>query len=125
MTPTIEEMNRAIAEFMGFKKKLGSLNHFSVPKGEDLKYRAFTLDLKNMPYHSSWEWLMPVIEKIPALNPDKGRVWFKYEISPCYCRIESNGCMEWKDNSVTTIDAVYRTVYNFITWYNQQHTTKQ
>jgi hypothetical protein len=57
---TIENMNRVIAEFMGFTRYSG--NWYS----KDRKYTK-------LEFHDSWAWLMPVVEKIskmPLLNVD-------------------------------------------------------
>ena len=52
---TIEEGNKLIAEFVGAKLTKGN---FYLLDGEILAHEA---DLK---YHTSWDWLMPVVEKI-------------------------------------------------------------
>lgn len=80
-----------------------------------------TYSLKRLQFHTSWDWLMPVLEKIPTLNPDKGRLWFEYQISRCHCRIYTNISEEWKNNGGTTHAAVYKTIVEFISWYNQNH----
>jgi hypothetical protein len=102
----IETGNKLIAEFMGDTKTVYG-------------YPANKLREDMICYHSSWDWLMPVVEKIPKLNPDNGKLWFEYEILRCHCRIWNNGAMEWKNNSGTTISAVWLTAVQFITWYNQ------
>lgn len=60
--PTIEDMNRVIAEFMGVYKN----NKWMV-----LPDRKYALSTRYYPstlkYHSDWNWLMPVVEKISKI----------------------------------------------------------
>lgn len=51
--------NGLIAEFMGMKEHKGS--HYSIIKGEWIP----NVELE---YHESWDWLMPVVEKIESLG---------------------------------------------------------
>ena len=54
--------NKAIAEFMGWKY---------ISDG-DCFYKAPNYLFSNeMKYHSSWEWLMPVVEKISRIKLDE------------------------------------------------------
>lgn len=69
--PTISEKNEVIALFDGYNVMQGwsePPNKFYIKNGEDhgVRYNSFK-------YHTSWDWLMPVIEKIskiPLLNHD-------------------------------------------------------
>lgn len=71
-------------------------------------------------YNSSWDKLMPVVEKIESTNR-------KVEISECTCFIYPNETLENYDEynyEITTIyptkiKAVYNAVVKFIKWYNQ------
>jgi hypothetical protein len=100
----IIEGNKLIAEFEGWKES----NNFS-------------------PYNVSWSWLMPVVEKINSnanhyimVNciPDSkkfasqvyGTTDFKKESRNFISRNESN---------FSLIDTAYRTVIDFIKWYNK------
>ena len=99
--------NKIIAEFMGlWESEVGYLYNPQFEAGfkpEELKY------------HSSWDWLMPVVEKIESLG---------------YCfRIESNDIfimdnetsMELivADDNNSKIDGVWWSCVEFIKWYNQ------
>lgn len=115
----ITEGNKIIAEFMGYKERLGRY----IRKNEnELIY--LTLPMK---YHTSWDWLMPVVEKIRKMENGVGgcftfnwhdyRVWFSGwsdgsgVISEC-CMI----------SGTTPINAVYKAVVQFVKWHNtQQH----
>lgn len=60
---TIVEGNKLIADFM-------QLNHFQTDKHPLLLFTDHNTDdldcLENIQYDSSWDWLMPVVEKIEA-----------------------------------------------------------
>lgn len=118
----IIEGNKLIAEFMGYEKTIysdvfnGDLYALDVSKGE-------IYAISQMQYHASWDWIMPVVEKIEQ----KGCI---VEISyslVCMCRI----CVIWEkhkkafniinDNNggLEPIIAIYKSVVEFIKWYNQ------
>ena len=50
--------NKLIAEFMGGQKVLSDKDIYNMPTHDNLCYQ-----LKELQYHQSWDWLMPVIEK--------------------------------------------------------------
>lgn len=79
----IEENNRIIADsdLMGFEKikshkSFEYPHHYNVPNiGNDVGGITFTRDLK---FHESWDWLMPVYSKLLTLMwDDKGWCYFK------------------------------------------------
>lgn len=57
-----------------------------------------------MKYHSSWDWLMPVIKQIKKINPPEG---WGYHNAICASLIEVD------------IITTYATVVKFIKWYNK------
>jgi len=141
MKEEIVENNKLIAEFMGselettckyndheddvpkphyrydnFTKKMmqhycvrmGNIGHFVTPEG--------------MKFNKSWDWLIPVVEKIGNLD-------FHAQV------IISNNCCKISTNRNTTndplyfellktnenkIEAVYEAVIEFIKWYNER-----
>ena len=75
-------------------------------------------------YHSSWDWLMPVVENIEAMgyvvyigNHDC-KIWDKEVFSPFNERPLIDG---WYANYVDSkkITTVWNAVVEFIKWYNQ------
>ena len=60
---------------------------------------------ERMKYATSWDWLMPVVEKIEQLHD-----------SSYLCRIVSYRCIIYDSN----IAAVYKSVVEFIKWHNDQ-----
>lgn len=95
-------------------------------------------------YHTSWDWLMPVVEKIHRSNMYKAPVTNKLvgvdiEIRPNSCSIYYPNTEAgydfvedcWYDtalfsnnhaNSESTIIATYNAVVQYIKWYNSQRT---
>lgn len=75
MNKKIAEGNRLIAEFMG---AIVTLDYCEIPDVQDglgfyfKKENAPDFDLRycseGLKYHSSWDWLMPVVEKIESLG---------------------------------------------------------
>lgn len=110
----ITESNKLIAEFMGLKnishsKKYGGIIIAS-PSEDDL-------EIVPVLYHTSWDWLMPVVEKIESLN-------FAVDIqsippSGQYCRIFSAGAdvVPFKGYE-SKMTAVYQAVVKFIIYHN-------
>jgi hypothetical protein len=66
-------------------------------------------------YKTSWDWLMPVVEKIYRM-PDKD-VRFKLENSRCRLWY---GHKLFKCHTISPINSVYAVVVEFIKWFNQQ-----
>ena len=60
-------------------------------------------------YHSSWDWLMPVIDKIMG-------ICFSNDESGTH---DSNQFYEIRD-CIPDINQTYQSVINFIKWYNEQ-----
>ena len=116
---TTEEKNRMIAEFVGHESSLykGSYHLHKIDKpltsAEDLKF------------HTSWDWLMEVVEKI-----DNRRTITSTDESYLYC-VSLNGCngeisdgktgdvVSSVDNQIGWKEMVYELVVKFIEWYNE------
>lgn len=100
----IEESNKLIAEFMGY---LGS---------------AEDANLVYCMYHTSWDWLMPVVEKIRGI--EEGMLVERIDIMPNdgvsihITRQES--IIVDVESKEATINATYKAVVEFIQWYNKQ-----
>ena len=96
-----KENNKLIAKFMGYDKK---------------SY----LTKEDYIYHNSWDWLMPVIEKI-----ENSKECFSFEIKESFVFISSNGhnfIHHWNYSEYSSkIEAVYMAVIDFIKWYNDEN----
>jgi len=122
MIPTAEEFlegNKLIAEFDNKKWDIennrGRVGLFVLDSDAEI---AYELD-----YHSSWDWLMPVVEKIQHLeNKLPVRIDFQIyllgavELHIDYKRVFGMSAFE----PGTLINAVYEGVIEFIKWYNEQ-----
>ena len=132
---TIEEKNRMIAEFMGGK--------YSGQTSFDIKLDEIWLPFhgvcklhdngKSLKYHTSWDWLMPVVEKIETTT-------FQLKDgthTDCWILTSYDNRDEFKGWSVeieaeqlrkkfyvdkkhpSKIEATHNSVVQFIEWYNE------
>lgn len=125
----ITENNKLIAEFMGFEKtKQGGL--YISPDG--FEWERF-LDVENyiLPnqflFHSSWDWLMKVVEKIENLQDENSCAIYNVRIEQCFVEIIINHISETivEVDSNSKIQAVYQACVEFIKWYNEQNKTNE
>jgi hypothetical protein len=104
MTKNIVENNRLIAIFMGDYQKLSNDEEFGK-------------------FHSSWDWLMPVVEKIEHLKDiPEGRLEFLVEITLCACEIHTmvDGPYIYSHEN-SKLEAVYNGVVKFIKRYSKEN----
>ena len=109
------ENNKLIAEFMGYV-----LNDNT---GVTVYYNDKTcevLDPDKLKFHSDWNWLMEVVEKIENLG-------FEVVIGRISCNV--NEILN-RENPITSIvcgnpskklEVVYSSICQFIQWHNQQN----
>lgn len=99
-TEQITQNNKLIAEFMGLHP---------YPNGDvffGLWYDTIKLErFENLLYHTSWDWLMPVVGKIKDKCEELKITLTSYLIAGLI---------------TVNIDTVYKAVVEFINWYNQQ-----
>lgn len=113
---TIEEGNKLIAEFMEWKIDNSFPDKDRVYRNE----KALELDT-TFKYHSSWEWLMPVCEKIESLGYYVSIEKECCGISSPYPKEEERTGLCFIVNPITKeskILAVYEAVIQFITHHN-------
>lgn len=99
MEKEIIKGNKLIADFMGILTEI---------KFNDLRTSKHFGD-KLVIYHTSWDWLMPVVEKINKWhigNECKKMDLYILQLSIC-----------------SSIDMVWDATVQFITWYNQINST--
>ena len=139
------ENNKLIAEFVG---KSGSVDfhdgkgyipiywYNGINGGHKTPYKEDELE-----YHKSWDWLMPVVEKIESLDlKEYGYIWkgidgeTEYNNQGIHVEIERNQCWIYMDLQLdpphyfnektyntkfpTKIEATYAAVVEFIEYYN-------
>lgn len=125
--PTTEEMNRVIAEFMGAELD-GDNWHITG--------REWTVSAKRFPgnlhYHTSWDWLMPVVEKIAQMEYAFNLFTERSSAVSIHNGVGMIGHMsipfihiDKSREGWTLMQMTYEAVYQFIIWYNQQTTPNE
>ena len=146
---TTTESNKLIAEFMGMPKQIikdGRSGHKQlvfglgvesdlaqkfhigeystksfVDDGDNIYYALFCTELE---YHSSWDWLMPVVEKIESIKTEEGGYSVQIEDNECiiftsqHQRELGHGLIEYNTPQAKLM-ATYKAVVEFIKWYNE------
>jgi|DEB0MinimDraft_10_1074344.scaffolds.fasta_scaffold319734_1 hypothetical protein len=108
------ENNRLIAEFMGFEwMSEEDFLSYNYPEGKDLK--NVMIDVAAQKYQTSWDWLIPVVEKIE--NENHGCVLVVIEDERCH--IDSQNGFEIDSVGSSKIEATYNAVLEFIKLYNK------
>ena len=104
----IVEGNKLIAEFMGLiSNKWDGGKTYAIGKIKIIDGNKYAEDWTTPKYHSSWDWLMPVVEKINKSHFDNMR---GVELIMTIHKYVSN---------VNILDT-HKYVVKFIKWYNQQ-----
>ena len=104
------ENNKIIAEFMGlsycekYQFEGWYKNH---------EHNERICDFDGLKYHSDWNWLMEVVEKIESLNHKNNEEHFQL-VSFIHHWLRR------KHKELTKIQAVYSACLEFIKWYNEQ-----
>lgn len=151
---TIEQMNEAIGKFMGgFLRKPDERFEDYIWDHESYMSPLVCKGKNELQYHSSWDWLMPVVEKINILkvyNPDGknlslmstltvhmeicghyrqahcsiiGYITYCHTLTIPYNYIRVDLPSIFVHGKKTLIEATYEAVCQFIQWYNNQSTT--
>ncbi len=112
----ILENNKLIAEFMGCKQVDDSYEIDCLPFAGHINSNGYGLH-----YNSSWDWLMPVVEKIENIEISEFKP-FAVNIECAECTIKDyrgmTDSVSYCENS-TKIEATWLAVVEFIKWYNQ------
>ena len=118
----ILEGNKIIAEFMQYSdidchecKHSGVCNHLQCGLSTQEKIEQFK-------FHSSYDWIMPVVEKIEQLLFPND-VFYNIHIlgGCCVCIISSDMDELGQYSEPTKILTVFKAVVEFIKWYNEQN----
>lgn len=120
--PMIDEMNEVIGRFEGGERiPHPDQVHFSEPHYGYICHKGHWWNEKNLQYHSSWDWLMPVVEKIYDTLADM------LKKRPPHTAVEDDLIEVDIHCAVREVDILkaHGFVYQFITWYNQNKTNEQ
>lgn len=132
MDAKIEEGNKMIAEFMGAEMPASSKDADGNIRSCSLVYKGVRVDyIGNSGYgefkfHSSWDWLMPVVEKIQSIDITPAPNYSGYRIEIVvqgYVKITGfpmTGIFTNVSVEGSLIKAVWLAVIKFIQWYNNK-----
>lgn len=111
MEKTTEENNKLMKEF------------YYADNGEHPKIEG-SLPFGN--YHNSWDWTMPVVDKINGLLDENGEFLFEVEIRPSRCVIETMLDSKYGFSEIVrqvhgkdSREVVVLAVVEFIKWYKE------
>jgi hypothetical protein len=108
------ENNKLIAEFMGWTLDDKDLNSYRKLNNNVFKYSL----LSNFKYHTDWNWLMEVVDKIEGLG--FSIEMNKQEETDYQCLITKGYDIIFQTFSNIKIEAVYNACIEFIKWYNKK-----
>ena len=101
--------NKLIAEFLGMELTTDGISQL---------YYTEDRSLKQIPkFHTDWNWLMKVVDKIEGYN--YGATLFIIEDEKCHVNTQ-NG-FEIDSVGHTKIQATYNACVEFVKWYNEQN----
>ena len=126
----IIENNKIIAEFLDWE--FDDLSEtFETPFLKLVDPQAFgdeqfscKLQDFELEFHSDWNWLMSVVEKIENLQDENNCAIYNVQIEQSFTEIIDNHTSEtiiYDIDADSKIEAVYNTVIEFIKWYNEQN----
>ena len=120
----IIEGNKLIAEFMGAHYDSTMTDYwFNIPK-ECLRNWSspFAPKTTDLQFHSSYDWIMPVVEKIEQLLFPND-VFYNIHIlgGCCVCIISSDMDELGQYSEPTKILTVFKAIVEYIKWYNVQN----
>ena len=125
--------NKLIAEFMGLKyyepffevTDESQMEKIEVRKGKAISF-GYMFEPHELRYHESWDWLMPVVEKIECTtidNDDNSDNFFNVMIEVFECNINGGDICICKSGN-TKLEATYKAVVEFINQYNEENESK-
>lgn len=110
----ITEGNILIAEFMGGKKLVNNDGLFTYWGPDNFQHESG----EYLKYHSSWDWLMPVVEKIESLY------CLEVSIRKFDCIVETSGLCRPRyfvvRSSTRKIESAFGVVIDAIKWINDK-----
>lgn len=106
------ESNKLIAEFMGYEQKIP--DHYSVPYLKGIHKGSFRqFPYWDLQFDDSWDWLMPVVEKIESLPREICNEYF-------WNTDDSKRHEDFVMFRVSKIGDLHEKVCEFIKWHNEK-----
>lgn len=103
------ENNKLIAEFLGGYQYDNHDDFITFDETNNI-FSNDTISLKNLKFHTDWNWLMEVVEKIESLSHEQKVInWSR----------QNKNIFDLKLTE-SKIEAVYNACVTFIEWYNEQ-----
>lgn len=117
----IIEGNKLIAEFMGFEVFWNDVCEFWAVS--DIVEKHHSKAAEDLEYLTSWDWLMPVVEKIESLGYESQIDFIEVEFKDFshHCSFNHGGAEEsivYGVDKESKIEAVFIAVTKFIQYYN-------
>ena len=117
--------NKKIAIFMGAKIKTGltySSSNSTCFWNDEYKPSYNGIGIENLKYHESWDWLMPVVEKIKTIKyVDEFNINYDSVAFGTYMQITPSHRDTFKqfyiEPTPNTLEGLYKIVNEFIDWY--------
>ena len=126
---------RLIADFMECQKVDlgdGRWDEYRIPENayDETDNSVDTFNIHNLEYHQSWDWLMPVVDKIESLDANEEKYILESAGNEAEFILYGNGFPNGhfvrqydfdendEDNKLT---AIYNAVVRFIHWYNEEY----
>lgn len=112
--------NELIATFMGGKfeqreYQAYALWNFDAWTGNKNWSSGYSFESKNLMYNKSWDWLMPVLEKIESMGYDTVIRWQEC-VNTVYIHDTEADSVGYEK-----IESVFNAVVSFIKWYNTKN----
>lgn len=117
----VTENNKLIAEFLGYSQPHPDYHNTTYWYKKDCQPLTILL------FHSDWNWLMEVVEKIERFEGENRYAMYNVDIQQCFVEIIENHTYETIINidANSKIEAVYNACVEFIKWYNEQNKTNE
>lgn len=124
----MEEENKLIAEFMGYKlERCRNGLAWDIGRAIPAKDHLFPIQGllhtgRELKFHTEWNWLMSVVEKIEDIEDEFRQAKYNVNTVQCFVEIVDNRNSE----EIVVIDgnnrkqATFKAVVEFIKWYNER-----
>ena len=126
----IIENNKIIAEFLDWEfddlSETFETPFLKLVEPQTFGDEQFSCKLQDfeLEFHSDWNWLMRVVEKIENLQDENNCAIYNVQIEQSFTEIIDNHTSEtiiYNIDADSKIEAVYDSCIEFIKWYNEQN----